>query len=347
MVDVSSSPAQQEIRRELAFRLRLLVGRAGLTPRQFAARHNLPYSPYMLNQYFDLEALPPPRLIDTIVEHCDGDVDRVEELYDQVRGRAPLSPAGKRQRRGGAHRRKPAGPSPMRTRVLGSTAGVLGVVTISTIAVGVFGGEFAGAQERVTPPAPEPLPPAAIATSTPSLYPSPSRRPPERKTAEPRRTAKRTPRRPAPSPSIRLVGPNLIENGSFSSLPLPPWRGQGTNPLINNGRLLVEVFDIAGEALQDADVDSNEFSLEGGATYQLSFEASANPETRIGVTVQPDDADAVLFREIDLTPQTRRFAFIFTVEEDTGDTIVSFEMGGERQRRQIELDNVSLRRVVR
>src|SRR5262245_45914981 len=89
---------QAEARGDLAQRLRLLLDRADLTPRQLAAEHDLPYRKEQLYRFFSGELLPPTSLIQLVAQQCGGDLDGLYSVYAQARPTRPRAAAGHRRK---------------------------------------------------------------------------------------------------------------------------------------------------------------------------------------------------------------------------------------------------------
>jgi LCP family protein required for cell wall assembly len=139
------------------------------------------------------------------------------------------------------------------------------------------------------------------------------------------------------------AGQELIENGTFTGA-IAPWTADDTFPEEVNNQLRVETVSGVSEDLTAGDVDSNAFPLRTGRTYELNFDAAADSEVDIAVSVQPSDRfNAEVLREVSLTPAARRFKHTFTVDENSPEAIVSFELAGHFITNEVRIDNVSLR----
>jgi hypothetical protein len=77
---------------DLVFRLRYLLDREGMTPRQFAAESDVPYTSKELYQFLSGRMLPPPLFIDLVGRRC-GDAEGLRQSYDQLRAATQEAPA--------------------------------------------------------------------------------------------------------------------------------------------------------------------------------------------------------------------------------------------------------------
>lgn len=327
-------------RADLAYYLRFLLGRAGLTPRQLAAEHDLPYSREMLYRYFSGDALPPPLLIEVIAEYYAGDAERLHDRYDRARAEAATAAAVTVASTGLGGS---AAGSGRLIRFLRSAAPAAGAVAIIALVLGATAGVGVGRPQatdtQARPPAPPSAAPSAAPPSGPNADPGvdPSADLPTSRPARKYRPAK---------PSPRPKGPELIDNGTFTGT-VEPWGGDGVEAEEDGNRLAADVPGGESDSPQDADVDSNDdFSLSGDRTYVLNFDAAADRDIDIGVTVQSLDIDEpVMFKEIELGSSTRHFTFTFTADDDTDEAMISFELGGHSDDYRLLVDNVSLRRT--
>jgi hypothetical protein len=75
---------QIEANRDLVRQLLRLLHHAGMVPAQLAQYRYVPYDVLTLNRFLSGEALPPPDLVETIVELCDGDRPTVQAAYERA-----------------------------------------------------------------------------------------------------------------------------------------------------------------------------------------------------------------------------------------------------------------------
>jgi hypothetical protein len=110
---------------ELARQLRFLLDREGLTPRQLAAEHDVPYTPAMLYRFFTGQALPPPQLIEVVARRCGGDLEKLQIAYDAARRRTAMAAVTEslgrgRSQRDSPGRERPQRPDPVRVATTGA-----------------------------------------------------------------------------------------------------------------------------------------------------------------------------------------------------------------------------------
>lgn len=317
---------------DLAEHLRFLLDRAGLTPRQLSDDPDVPYSAAMLYRFLSGQALPPPQLLEVITRRCGGDPAGLQHIYDRARRSALTASLGRP--RHARPKRRARGHWQSRLLAAGAAATIV-VIALAAATVSTAG------QRRSTGAGGRPAPPVAT-------FPKP--RPPADPTATP--TTDPRPKTPVPDPSRRDQPPNrkppqigreLIQNGSFTGT-INPWESDDIDADLDGNRLEADITGDEGDDPQDADVDSNSFALRAGRTYVLNFDAAADSELDIGVTVQSLDIDEpITFREIELDRAARHFTFTFEPRANTREAIVSFELGGHSNEHEFLLDNVSLR----
>ncbi|WBB81536.1 glycoside hydrolase family 9 protein [Micromonospora sp. WMMD882] len=138
--------------------------------------------------------------------------------------------------------------------------------------------------------------------------------------------------------------PEQIKNGDFSA-GTSPWFSYGTGDLTNpDGQLCTTVA--AGTANSwDAGIGQDGVPLIAGASYTLTFDASATPGARITAVLQLGSAPYTSYTTVGLnaTPTAQHTEHTFTAPADDSRAQIIFQVGGSPSAQTFCLDNVSLR----
>ncbi|WP_435189006.1 glycoside hydrolase family 6 protein [Streptomyces sp. bgisy126] len=139
----------------------------------------------------------------------------------------------------------------------------------------------------------------------------------------------------------------LARNGTFTTTTEHWWGTPGASVNSVGGALRATVEPAPASQvgqLYRTVVGQNDIKLRRGARYTLSFDARASTATKIKSTVQlgTDPYPETLANTLDLTTTTKRFSWTFTSSLASDDGHIDFQVGGQRVRTDITLDNVSL-----
>ncbi|SMO94712.1 carbohydrate binding domain-containing protein [Gracilimonas mengyeensis] len=123
--------------------------------------------------------------------------------------------------------------------------------------------------------------------------------------------------------STAITGENLLENGNFSN-GMTGWDQyiQTTNAAASfsagNGILHASIAD-GGDQGWHVQLHQRDLTIEYGATYEVSFDAWADGNRAMSMTVgmQSSPYDEFTNESIDLTTSSQTFAFEFTMEDPT------------------------------
>ncbi|WP_239091044.1 glycoside hydrolase family 9 protein [Asanoa iriomotensis] len=140
------------------------------------------------------------------------------------------------------------------------------------------------------------------------------------------------------------LAPEQIENGDFGD-GTAGWYSYGTtSTAVEDGRLCSAVPGGLANPW-DGGVGQNDVLLTAGATYTLSFDASADPNATVRVAVQlgAEPYTGYFSRDLALTPAGDHYEFTFTAPDDTPAGQVAFQVGANPAGYRLCLDNVSLR----
>ncbi|HEY7489014.1 MAG TPA: carbohydrate binding domain-containing protein [Streptosporangiaceae bacterium] len=301
--------------RELAGQLRLLMDRAGLSPRQLAADGNVPYDVTALQRFLSGRVLPPRQLVEVIAARCGGDREQLLSTLDRaVVARDAGLPwaAGTTSRPRRSLRDRPK-------LIVAAFIGFIVVTNAVTAAVVVrltdrSSSEDAGGAARTAPPDP----PQSAGVPTPARLP-----------------LRGTP--PAPTKA------SLIRNGGFTGTTMSWWPVSDVRITADADRLRADVGGGSRERW-DRIVSAASFPLRNGRTYTLTFDAAADADITDQVTVELDDQPytEALSRKVKLTTSMRRFSYRFTANVALDQAALNFELGGHPNDHTVWLDNVTL-----
>ncbi|MFJ8579529.1 glycoside hydrolase family 9 protein [Micromonospora sp. NPDC093277] len=119
-----------------------------------------------------------------------------------------------------------------------------------------------------------------------------------------------------------------ITNGTFDSGTAPWWSTDNTSLAVNAGRACANV-PAGSENPWDVSIGHNDIPLVDGATYTLTFTASASTATTVRANVQLNEPPytAPLSREVALTPTAQTFTYTFTSGLDSTNGSLTFQIG--------------------
>jgi endoglucanase len=138
--------------------------------------------------------------------------------------------------------------------------------------------------------------------------------------------------------------PEQLENGNFDN-GSAGWFAYGASSSgITDGRFCA-TLPTGLVNPWDAGIGQNDVPLVAGAEYTYTFEASADPPTRVNTMVQlgADPFTSSFFQTIDLTPTPQTFTFTFTGASDSAQGQVVFHLGANAAVYNFCVDNASLR----
>ncbi|MFI5937902.1 glycoside hydrolase family 9 protein [Actinoplanes sp. NPDC051494] len=139
------------------------------------------------------------------------------------------------------------------------------------------------------------------------------------------------------------AGPEQLENGSFTE-GTAGWYSYGTTATgVDDGELCATVPSGLPNPW-DAGIGQNNVTLTAGASYTLSFDATAGPGATVRAAVQlgEEPYTSYLARDAALTPTRQHLEYTFTAPADTALGQVAFQVGGAAAEYRLCLDNVSL-----
>ncbi|RZT77632.1 carbohydrate binding protein [Micromonospora violae] len=147
-----------------------------------------------------------------------------------------------------------------------------------------------------------------------------------------------------PSPAAAAAG-NLILNGTFDSGSTQPWwtRLASTSTTVNTGQLRVRTSSTVGKPVWEDLVGHFEFGVTAAQPYRLQFDASADVNRSVRVSVSQVDTPftSAVDQSVALTPTTRRFTFDFVSPFGDPKAVLLFHFGGQAAST-VRLDNISL-----
>jgi endoglucanase len=145
-------------------------------------------------------------------------------------------------------------------------------------------------------------------------------------------------------PAGAADAPEQIVNGTFDSGTDPWWWTANAPGTVVNGQLCAT---IPGGLTNpwDAIIGQNNLVLQSGASYTLSFKASASAPAAILANVQLQDPPYTqqISAVPSLTPELQTFSYTFTSDTDTSAAQVAFQVGGKAQAWTLCLDDVSVK----
>lgn len=112
---------------------------------------------------------------------------------------------------------------------------------------------------------------------------------------------------------------------------------------VNERRFETQIID-GGDHEQSVQLTQNDFILENGRQYQLTFDASSEAERDIQVAFTNSDGEIVYENTITLTPTTEEYTLDFTMDAPTNNkSELQFNLGGNEN--DVHIDNVFLKKL--
>jgi endoglucanase len=139
------------------------------------------------------------------------------------------------------------------------------------------------------------------------------------------------------------AGAEQLKNGDFAD-GTAGWYSYGTTDTgVDDGQLCATVPSGLVNPW-DAGIGQNNVALKAGASYKLSFDATATPGATVRAAVQlgADPYTSYFSRDIAVTSARQHLEYTFTAPEDTAAGQVAFQVGGATGEYRLCLDNVSL-----
>ncbi|MBG6103642.1 hypothetical protein IW249_004056 [Micromonospora vinacea] len=147
-----------------------------------------------------------------------------------------------------------------------------------------------------------------------------------------------------PAPAAAAPG-DLILNGTFDNGSTQPWwtRLASTSTTVNAGQLRVRTSATVGKPVWEDLVGHFEFGVTAAQPYRLQFDASADVNRPLRVSVSRADTPftSAVDQSVALTSSTRRFTFDFTSPFGDPKAVLLFHFGGQAAST-VRLDNISL-----
>ncbi|TDC85809.1 phosphatase PAP2 family protein [Micromonospora sp. KC606] len=139
-------------------------------------------------------------------------------------------------------------------------------------------------------------------------------------------------------------GTELIKNGTFGNGITEPWwtRLAETQTSVVDGQLQIRTAGRATRVWDDV-VGHFDFGITAGRSYRVAFDASANLNRPMRVTVSRVDSPytSAFDRTVELTGTTRRFSFEFTAPFGDPKAVLLLHLGASPAST-VRVDNVSL-----
>lgn len=144
-------------------------------------------------------------------------------------------------------------------------------------------------------------------------------------------------------PAETLALTEHIVNGSFANSTAPWWSSTNLTLASVDGQLCTEVPGGLANPW-DASLGHNNIPLGDGASYALSFRASASAPITVKANVQlnEDPYTTVFSRDVALTATAEEFGYEFTGTLDSTNGTLTFQLGGAAEAYTFCLDDVSL-----
>ncbi|RAO60220.1 carbohydrate binding domain-containing protein [Micromonospora saelicesensis] len=147
-----------------------------------------------------------------------------------------------------------------------------------------------------------------------------------------------------PAPAAAAPG-DLILNGTFDNGSTQPWwtRLASTSTTVNAGQLRVRTSATVGKPVWEDLVGHFEFGVTAAQSYRLQFDASADVNRSLRVSVSRADTPftSAVDQSVTLTSSMRRFTFDFTSPFGDPKAVLLFHFGGQAAST-VRLDNISL-----
>ncbi|WP_327039899.1 phosphatase PAP2 family protein [Micromonospora ureilytica] len=147
-----------------------------------------------------------------------------------------------------------------------------------------------------------------------------------------------------PAPATAAPG-DLILNGTFDNGSTQPWwtRLASTSTTVNAGQLRVRTSATVGKPVWEDLVGHFEFGVTAAQPYRLQFDASADVNRSLRVSVSRADTPftSAVDQSVALTSSTRRFTFDFASPFGDPKAVLLFHFGGQAAST-VRLDNISL-----
>ncbi|MER7587498.1 carbohydrate binding domain-containing protein [Micromonospora sp. NPDC127501] len=147
-----------------------------------------------------------------------------------------------------------------------------------------------------------------------------------------------------PAPAAAAPG-DLILNGTFDNGSTEPWwtRLASTSTTVNAGQLRVRTSATVGKPVWEDLVGHFEFGVTAAQSYRLQFDASADVNRSLRVSVSRADTPftSAVDQSVALTSSMRRFTFDFTSPFGDPKAVLLFHFGGQAAST-VRLDNISL-----
>ncbi|MET8358313.1 carbohydrate binding domain-containing protein [Micromonospora sp. NPDC005171] len=147
-----------------------------------------------------------------------------------------------------------------------------------------------------------------------------------------------------PTPAAAAPG-DLILNGTFDSGSTQPWwtRLASTSTTVDTGQLRVRTSSTVGKPVWEDLVGHFEFGVTAAQPYRLQFDASADVNRSLRVSVSRADTPftSAVDQSVALTSSMRRFTFDFASPFGDPKAVLLFHFGGQATST-VRLDNISL-----
>ncbi|RAO54189.1 hypothetical protein ONO86_01257 [Micromonospora noduli] len=147
-----------------------------------------------------------------------------------------------------------------------------------------------------------------------------------------------------PAPAAAAPG-DLILNGTFDNGSTQPWwtRLASTSTTVNAGQLRVRTSATVGKPVWEDLVGHFEFGVTAAQSYRLQFDASADVNRSLRVSVSRADTPftSAVDQSVALTSSMRRFTFDFASPFGDPKAVLLFHFGGQAAST-VRLDNISL-----
>ncbi|MFI6780464.1 carbohydrate binding domain-containing protein [Micromonospora sp. NPDC050276] len=147
-----------------------------------------------------------------------------------------------------------------------------------------------------------------------------------------------------PAPAAAAAG-DLILNGTFDNGSTQPWwtRLASTSTTVDAGQLRVRTSATVGKPVWEDLVGHFEFGVTAAQPYRLQFDAAADVNRPLRVSVSRADTPftSAVDQSVTLTPTMRRFSFDFASPFGDPKAVLLFHFGGQAAST-VRLDNISL-----
>ncbi|MFI6243472.1 carbohydrate binding domain-containing protein [Micromonospora sp. NPDC050795] len=147
-----------------------------------------------------------------------------------------------------------------------------------------------------------------------------------------------------PAPAAAAAG-DLIINGTFDTGSTQPWwtRLASTSTTVNAGQLRVRTSATVGKPAWEDLVGHFEFGVTAAQAYRLQFDASADVNRSLRVSVSRADTPftSAVDQNVTLTSSMNRFTFDFVSPFGDPKAVLLFHFGGQAAST-VRLDNISL-----